>query len=108
LRNSGTSGSSDFDCHLVRNGVDQGSILSTRLQIADDSTANAYWWVNAIDESDDTVNWASPPNSGASSTVTLPVFSTFDINAGDQLRIDCDDNAFSAQDLIINLWIRPR
>ena len=97
LRLSGSSGTSTLDIHLERAGSDLGTILSTKLSISSAAPNSAYFWKNLIDA-----------GSGASAGVTLPVFSTTDFNQGDILRADLDGNAVNANDLVLQIWIRPR
>lgn len=97
LRNSGVSGSTVLDLHLVQNDVDQGSEWSTKLTLPSNGGLVTF----AIDYASAT--------SQATAGVTLPTFATDrDYDAFDFLRLDLDSNAVGANDLIINLEYRPR
>lgn len=98
LRKTGISGSTVIDLHYERTGSDQGSIWTTQKLVVPNTVADtAYFWMDLV-----------TATSGASSGITLPTFDSVDFNAGDILRLDLDDNAKGARDLILTVWIRPR
>jgi len=98
LRETGSSGSSTIDLHYERNGVDQGSIWTTQKLVIPNTTNDlAFFYIDLV---------TAANNSSAG--ITLPVFDSVNFDAGDVLRFDIDGNAVSANDLILNLWIRPR
>lgn len=97
LRETGLTGSTVFDLHFERAGVDMGTVFSTKLTIPNTVAGPAYFWKNLIDT-----------NSDERAGITQPVFSTTDFDQGDILRGDLDSNAGSAADLIIVVWTRPR
>lgn len=96
LRNSGASGSTVLDLHLVNNDTDQGSQWSTKLTLPSNG--------GIVTAFVDYVTATSQSTAG----VTLPAFTTRDFSAFDVLRIDVDSNAVGANDLIINIEYRPR
>lgn len=97
LRITGASGTTTVDVHQIRAGVDLGSILSTKLQITS-AAANGINFGNHIPDADE-----SEPTG-----ITLPVFSTVNLNRFDTLRVDLDGNANGARDLIMQIHYRPR
>ncbi len=99
LRLTGTSGTTQIDLHYERSGVDQGSIWTAQKLLIPNSVSNlAYFYIDLL-----------APSSGASSGIILPTtFDATDFNAGDVLRFDLDTNAVNAEDLMINVWLRPR
>jgi len=99
LRKTGLTGTSTIDLHYERNGADQGTIWSTNKLVIPNTVSDlAFFYVDLL-----------APSSNSSAGMTLPtVFDVTDFNAGDVLRFDLDGNAVSAQDLMINVWTRPR
>ena len=96
LFDSGESGTTELDLRYYRNGVDQGSILTQNLVIAN-SVGTAQFFKELL-----------TPNDSATSGVTLPNFSTNLFNAGDAIAPKLVSNAVSAENLIVNVHYRPR
>ena len=94
---TGVANTTVVDLHLIRAGIDLGSIWSTKLQIANFATDGVTFGKNY------------PAASESSPTgITLPVFTTYNLNAFDQLRVDLDANAELACQLSLNIHYRPR
>lgn len=97
VRVTGSSGNTILDLHLIRNDVDLGSILTTKLIINFNAPSPSGFYKNYLDLTE-----------YADSNITLPVFSSRDIQQGDVLRADLDQNATGALDLSVNIHFRPR
>jgi hypothetical protein len=94
---TGVANNTIVDLHLIRNGVDLGSLWSTKLQIANSAADGVTFGENYPDGTD--LNPAG---------VTLPVFNSFNLNQFDALRVDLDANATGACNLALNIHYRPR
>lgn len=100
LKETGTSLITTIDIHHISaNGTDNGTILSTKINIDYSEPNGSTFFVNLLDSS------SSAP---ASSNSSLPVFSSTTFNAGDTMRVDIDANASNAENLSIHLYYRPR
>lgn len=96
LFNTGTAGTTEMDIETYTNGVSNGSILSTTLSILSSSPVAQFY-----------VDLLTPANSSTTG-VTLPVFSTTELNAGDAIAPKLISNATGANNLIVNVHYRPR
>ena len=97
IRNKGTSGSTTIDLHTETSGSDDGTVWSSQKLVIASGSGVGWFWFNTI-----------TPTSAADSDVTLPTFDSLNLTQGQAIRMDVDSNALGAQDLIINLWVRPR
>lgn len=96
LFNRGTAGTTELDIETYTSGVNNGSILSTTLSITSGAGVSQFY----LD--------LLTPNSDASAGVTLPVFSSTLLNAGDAIAPKLISNATNAVNLITNIHYRPR
>ena len=97
LRDRGDSGTTEIEIGYIRAGVSQGSLRSTNLQITADSGQSTYFATDLL-----------TPNSETGPGVTLPVFSTINLNAFDHLYVKLIGAATEVSDLTINIHYRPR
>jgi len=96
LFDRGDSGTTEVDIKYYRAGADQGSILSTTLQITAGS-GETYFSVDLL-----------TPSSETGAGVTVPVFSTTGFNAFDHLAVKLTTAAVSVEQLTLNIHYRPR
>lgn len=95
---AGTSGTTTVDIHWFNgSGSDQGTIFSVQPSISSAAPNNAYLWTNLVD---------ATSNSGAG--LTIPTFSKTEFSKGDAVRLDLDASMASAENLVVNLYFRPR
>jgi len=97
IRQSGSSGSTVIDIHSLTGATDNGSILSTPLTLTSAVSNGLVFFTDLL-----------TPNSSGGTGVTLPVFSTVNLNAGQGLRVDLVSNAIDALDLSLTIHYRPR
>ncbi len=97
LRQSGASGTTILDMHLIQNDVDQGTQWAAQKLVLPSNGGIVTFFIDYASGS-----------SQATTGVTLPTWSTRDFSAFDTLRLDLDQAASGANDLIINLEYRPR
>ena len=97
IRKAGGSGSTVIDCHLIRGGVDLGTIFSTKITIDNSAADGINFWKNLISATE-----------SSETGITNPIFSTVNLSRGDSLRLDLDSHAPGARDVSINLHYRPR
>ena len=93
----GTSGNTVIDIHKIDGSTDEGSVLTTKLTLANTVTDGTVFGKNYLLSTESTA-----------SGITLPVFSTRNFDAYDAIRVDIDSNAVSARNLSINVWFRAR
>lgn len=96
LLNRGSSGTTEVDIRYYRAGVDQGSILSTTLQIQNGAGVAQFHT-----ETED----ASSSNTNVSQ---MPVLSVTNLDQGDYLVAKLSSNAVDAQNLTLDVHYRPR
>lgn len=95
LHDSGISGTTEFDLRLYQNGIDQGSILSTTLQITGNGNA-AQFYKNLVNATD-----ASTGNVAA-----LPIFSQTTFGPTDRIAGKLVSNGNTAEQFVVNLHYR--
>lgn len=95
---SGSSGTTTMDVHLIRGGSDQGTIFSTKPAVSSAASNNGSFVRDFVDS----------VTAGTTTNVTIPVLSTTNLNQGDVLRFDFDAAAPGATDVILTLAWRPR
>lgn len=93
----GTSGNTVIDIHKIDGATDEGTILSTKLQMTNAVSNNTVFGKNYLLSTQSTA-----------SGITLPAFTTRNFDAFDGLRVDIDSSATGSEDLTINVWFRAR
>lgn len=96
LFNRGTSGTTELDILSYSNGISNGSILSETLKIINGSGHSQFY-----------VDLLTPANQ-ATADVTLPVFTTTNLNAGDAIAPKLISNGLGATQFVVNIHYRPR
>lgn len=100
---SGSSGTTTWDVHLIdTDASDLGSMLSVKPSINSTSPNNAFGVTVFGDAA------YSYDNSGAVAGVTIPTFSTVNINQGQAIRVDLDSAMVGAQNGKLTIYYRPR
>lgn len=99
LFDRGDSGTTELDLKVYRNGVDQGSILTTTLQITQGAGVAQFF------------TELETPNSSATAGVTLPVIDTAGskqvLQPGDAIVPKLVSAAVSVENLTITVHYRP-
>lgn len=93
----GSSGNTIIDMHKIDGATDEGTILSTKLQMTNAVTDTTVFGKNYLLSTESTA-----------SGITLPAFTTRNFDAFDGLRVDIDSSATAAENLTINVWFRAR
>lgn len=94
----GSSGTTTVDLHKVlADGTDNGTIFSTKPQIATSAADESSQFRNLIDS-----------NTGAPTGHTLGVFSSTTIDQGEKLRFDIDSAMAGSENLTLTVYFRPR